>query len=143
MGLSARWVLAAVKVRLLVLLVPSPTTSASWTFQNSSVAPSASPKLLVPASWPPAVKSSLSINWLSKHQRDKTPSFSKAQESKELLASISEKLQVDPAQEPSHLSDPRAENSNKPVVDVPPEVTRSNSVFSVFLTLIKLMKSRK
>merc|ERR1712183_1208854 len=83
---------------------PSPTTSASWTFQNSSFAPFVSPKLLVPASWPPAVKSSLSINWLSKHQRDKTPSFSKAQESKELLASISKKLQVDPAQEPSHLS---------------------------------------
>merc|ERR1711953_1429859 len=47
------------------------------------------------------------------------------------------------AQDPSHLSDQRAASSNKPVVDVPPEVTRNNSVFSVFLTLIKSMKRNK
>merc|ERR1711937_906486 len=67
---SARWVLVAVKVRLLSLLVPLPTISASWKFQNSSFAPSVSLKLPVPASWPLVVKSSLSINWLSKHQRE-------------------------------------------------------------------------
>ena len=36
------------------------------------------------------------------------------------------------AQEPSHLSDQRAASSNKPVVDVPPEVTRNKSIFSVY-----------
>merc|ERR1711963_1037111 len=112
-------------------------------FQNSSFAPSVSLKLPVPASWPLVVKSSHSINWLSKHQRDKTPSFSKAQESKEPHASISVQLQVPQAPEPSHLSDQRVASSNKPVVDVPPEVTRSNSIFSVFLTRIKLMKRKK
>merc|ERR1712117_229568 len=103
MGLvsSARWVLVAVNVRLLSLLVPLPTISASWKFQNSRFEPSVSLKLPVPASWPLVVKSSPSINWLSKHQRDKTPSFSKAQESNEPHASISVQLQVPQAPEPS------------------------------------------
>merc|ERR1712168_100341 len=117
---------------------------ASWKFQNWSFVPFVSPRLPVPASWPLEAKSSLSINWPFKHQRGKTLSFSKAQESNELLASISAQLQVPQAPEPSHLSDPRAENSNKPVVDVHPEVTRSNSAFfCLSLTLIKLMKRKK
>jgi len=58
-------------------------------------------------------------------KRDKTLSFFKDQESNELLASISAQLQVPQAPEQSHSSDQRAENSNKPVVDVHPEVTRS------------------
>ena len=49
-------------------------------------------------------------------------------------------MQVPQAPEPSHLSDPRDASSNKLVVDVPPEVTRNKSIFSVFLTLIKLTK---
>merc|ERR1739838_691050 len=103
-----------VPTRPLLSSVPSPMTFASWRSPSSRSAPSASPRLPVPVSWPLVVRSSLSISSLSKHHAVSVrPSSTLAQ------------LQVPQAPAPSHSSAPRAASSRTPVADVPPTATRS------------------
>jgi len=73
-------------------------------------------------------------------KREQTQSSSKDHAARELLANTLAQHQVDQVPEPSHLSDPRAANSNKPVVEEHPVATKNNNFLFYSLYHNKLDK---
>merc|ERR1711872_358619 len=125
-------------VRLLSVLVPSLTIRESSKYQNLLYVPFTSPKQQDHEFSHQVAQSSLSINLLNKHLKEKTPCLCKDHAREEKSTDISDLLQVFHTVTLNHTFVPRGASSNRLVVVVTAVVTRSNhAAYCILYSAIK------